>query len=185
MAILTADEITKSVQQNKIEIKPFRSGQLNPNSYNLTLGKTLMTYDLSQSDKILDLQVEPKVNEFEIPEKGFVLQPGILYLGSTNESTYTSHYAPFIEGRSSIGRMGICVHITAGFGDIGFNGTWTLEITVVHPVRIYAGVEICQLAFHTLQGDPIVRYIGKYNSQTKPRPSSIWREFKNGKYQPR
>lgn len=182
MAILTGDEIAKNVQQNKIEIKPFRSAQLNPNSYNLTLSKTLMTYDLAQP---LDLQVEPKVHEFEISDKGYVLQPNVLYLGSTNESTYTSNFVPFIEGRSSIGRMGISVHITAGFGDIGFNGTWTLEITVVHPVRVYAGVEICQLAFHTLQGDSVVRYIGKYNSQTKPRPSSIWKEFKNGKYQPR
>ena len=128
MAILTAAEITRAIQQNKIEIKPFRSAQLNPNSYNLTLSKTLMTYDVSQP---LDLQVEPKVQEFEIPEQGYVLQPNVLYLGSTNESTYTANYAPFIEGRSSIGRMGICVHITAGFGDIGFNGTWTLEITVV------------------------------------------------------
>lgn len=182
MAILTADEISKNVQQGNIEIKPFRSGQLNPNSYNMTLGKTLMTYDLAQP---LDLQVEPAVHEFEIPHEGYVLRPGTLYLGSTNETTYTAKFAPFIEGRSSIGRMGICVHITAGFGDIGFNGTWTLEITVVHPVRIYAGVEICQLAFHTLQGDSAVRYVGKYNNQVKPRPSNIWREFKNGKYQPR
>jgi dCTP deaminase len=81
--------------------------------------------------------------------------------------------------------MGISVHITAGFGDIGFNGTWTLEITAVHPVRVYADVEICQIAFHTVVGNAMVRYAGKYNNQTGPRPSCIWKEFKNGRYAPK
>jgi dCTP deaminase len=182
MSILTSNEILKATQSGKIDIRPFRTSQLNPNSYNLTLGKTLLTYDTTHA---LDLQSEPKTFEIEIPPEGYVLQPNILYLGHTNEVTYTKSYAPFIEGRSSIGRMGISVHITAGFGDIGFNGTWTLEITVVHPVRVYADVEICQIAFHTVEGDAVVRYVGKYNNQTGPRPSGIWKEFKNGRYAPR
>jgi dCTP deaminase len=162
MSILTSNEILRATQSGKIDIRPFRTSQLNPNSYNLTLGKTLLTYDTTHA---LDLQSEPKTFEIEIPPEGYVLQPNILYLGHTNEVTYTKSYAPFIEGRSSIGRMGISVHITAGFGDIGFNGTWTLEITVVHPVRVYADVEICQIAFHTVEGDAVVRYVGKYKSR--------------------
>jgi len=72
------------------------------------------------------LRIEPTTIPIEIPPEGYVLEPNVLYLGHTNEVTHTNVYAPFIEGRSSIGRMGISVHITAGFGDIGFNGTWTL-----------------------------------------------------------
>lgn len=179
MAVLTANAIRTAMQSREIIIRPFRLRQLNPNSVNLTLGKTLLKYDTTH---LLDLRTEPTTIPIEIPPEGYVLEPNVLYLGHTNEVTHTNVYAPFIEGRSSIGRMGISVHITAGFGDIGFNGTWTLEITVVHPVRIYANVEICQVAFHTVEGTTTLKYEGKYNNQTGPRPSSIWKEFQAGRY---
>jgi dCTP deaminase len=82
-----------------------------------------------------------------------------------------------IEGRSSIGRLGIRIHATAGFGDIGFSGNWTLEIDVVQPVKIYAGIEICQIFYHTTLGGLTKTYKGKYQGSKLPLPSAIWKEF--------
>ena len=81
-----------------------------------------------------------------------MLQPNQLYLGRTVERTETHNLVPMIEGRSSIGRLGLFVHVTAGFGDVGFCGYWTLEMFAVQPVRIYAGVAICQIFYHDIHG---------------------------------
>jgi dCTP deaminase len=88
-----------------------------------------------------------------IPPGGMVLEPNRLYLGRTRERTETHNHVPMIEGRSSIGRLGLFVHVTAGFGDVGFCGYWTLEMFAVQPVKIYPGVSICQIFYHTLTGD--------------------------------
>ncbi len=58
-----------------------------------------------------------------------------------------------LEGRSSVGRLGLFIHVTAGFGDVGFAGYWTLEIFCVQPIRIYPNVEICQIYYHDIHGD--------------------------------
>ncbi len=126
---------------------------------------------------ILDMAVEPTTTSFEIPDRGAVLFPGRLYLGRTIEYTESPLHVPLLEGRSSVGRLGIEVHISAGFGDRNFKGHWTLEISVVEPVRIYAGVDICQVAFHEVdQMGPI--YDGQYknNRDTPPGASTMWRE---------
>ena len=98
----------------------------------------------------------------KIPKEGLLLQPGTLYLGRTLEYTETHGMVPMLEGRSSVGRLGLFVHVTAGFGDIGFCGYWTLEMFAVQPVRIYAGVAICQrlsplafMALISLSGTPL------------------------------
>jgi dCTP deaminase len=85
-----------------------------------------------------------------ISEKGLILKPNILYLGRTVEYTKTNNLVPMLEGRSSIGRLGLFIHVTAGFGDVGFSGYWTLEIFCIHPVKIYPFIEVCQIYYHTI-----------------------------------
>src|SRR5690606_11105415 len=101
----------------------------------------------------LDIKSLPRTRRVTIPEEGFVMQPGKLYLGRTVEFTETRGFVPMLEGRSSIGRLGLFVHVTAGFGDTGFRGFWTLEITAIQPISFYAGVEVCQIYYHHVLGD--------------------------------
>ena len=128
--------------------------------------------------KPIDSMAKNEVIRFTIPESGFVLQPGVLYLGRTNEAIATNYYIPMINGRSSGGRLGLSVHICAGFGDIGFDGTFTLEISVVEPLIIYPNMEIAQVCFHTPHGKTDRLYHGKYSGQIDATPSRMW--FENG-----
>ena len=83
-----------------------------------------------------------------------------------------------LEGRSSVGRLGISVHVTAGFGDIGFNGHWTLEITVEQPTAFYPDVEICQIYYHTIKGDYDLYSSGKYQNNTGIQSSLMYKDFR-------
>ena len=112
-----------------------------------------------------------------IPEEGLILQPGKLYLGRTFEKTSTDHFVPMLEGRSSIGRLGLYIHVTAGFGDIGFSGFWTLEIHCVQPVKIYPMIEICQIYYLTIQGEVAPYNSGKYQNNTGIQPSLMYCDF--------
>ena len=127
---------------------------------------------------VLDMAQDTPTYELIIPEKGLVLLPGRLYIGSTMEYTETHQHVPCIEGRSSVGRLGINVHSTAGFGDVGFQGTWTLEISVVEPVRIYPGIRCCQIYYDLVEGQIAKKYSSdKYQGQRGPRSSAMWKEF--------
>jgi dCTP deaminase len=170
--ILSGKEIKRKLG-NDILIEPFNDRQLGPNSYNLRLHNELLMYE----DSILDMKKNHSVKKIVIPEEGMVLEAGKLYLGRTVEYTKTDRYVPMLEGRSSIGRLGLFIHITAGFGDVGFNGFWTLEIFCVQPVKIYPGVEICQIFYHTIEGD-YVRYMSnKYQNNQGIQPSLLYKDF--------
>ena len=145
--VLSGHEIKRHLGSNLI-IDPFDESRLNPNSYNFTLHHELMVYE----EVILDMRKANRVRRLTIPPEGLVLQPNQLYLGRTVERTETHNFVPMIEGRSSIGRLGLFVHVTAGFGDVGFCGYWTLEMFAVQPIRIYAGVAICQIFYHDIPG---------------------------------
>ena len=121
--ILSGKEIQKHIGTDII-IEPFDPKRVNPNSYNLSLSNELLVYDNDE----LDMKIPNPAHQITIPEEGLLLQPNKLYLGRTNEYTATSRYVPMLEGRSSTGRLGLFIHVTAGFGDIGFAGYWTLEI---------------------------------------------------------
>lgn len=177
--MLTGSEILKRVNSGDIIITGFDKSRLNPNSYDLTLNKTLKVYtDVEDSsDKFLDMKSLPSTRDITIPDCGLVLKPGILYLGSTNEKTMCNDLIPCIDGKSSIGRLGIFTHITAGFGDVGFHGTWTLEITVVHPIRIYPNTRICQIYFYEPCGDTSIQYNGKYQYQDSATESRMFKDF--------
>ena len=166
----------KSIHQQlgkSITIDPFRTEQLNPNSYNLRLHHDLLVYDQAH----LDMKQENTAHKVTIPEEGLLLEKDKLYLGRTLEYTETNRYVPMLEGRSSIGRLGLFVHITAGFGDVGFAGFWTLEMFCVQPIRIYAGVEICQIFYHSIEGDYEIYRSGKYQNNQGVQPSLLFRDF--------
>lgn len=170
--ILSGLEIRKRLG-HEIVIDPFCEGRLNPNSYNLTLHNRLLVY----KNPVLDMKKPNDTEDLEIPESGLILQPGRLYLGRTAEFTETEGFVPMLEGRSSTGRLGLFVHITAGFGDVGFHGYWTLEMFCVQPVAVYPGAEICQIYYHTLEGDYIPYRSGKYQNNTGIQPSLMYRDF--------
>lgn len=174
--MLTGAEILKKIGSGDIIITNFDENRINPNSYNLTLNKNLKIYKMNDGE-VLDIKTKPETIDIEIPEEGLILQPGELYLGSTNEKTICSSLIPCIDGRSSIGRLGVFTHITAGFGDIGFHGRWTLEITVIKPVRIYPNIEICQIYFYEPIGDASILYNGKYQYQDDATASMLFKEL--------
>jgi dCTP deaminase len=155
-----------------ILIDPFDESQLNPNSYNLALHNELIVYE----EVVLDMAKANRVRRIPIPEEGIVLSPNQLYLGRTVERTTTHQLVPQIEGRSSVGRLGLFVDVTAGFGDVGFSGYWTLEIFAVQPVRIYAGVPICQIFYHELTGE-VKEYVNKYQHNRDIQPSLLFEEL--------
>lgn len=170
--ILSGKEI-KNKLGKEIVIEPFVDKQLNPNSYNLRLHNELLVYE----DKVLDMKKENKTKRLIIPQEGLQLETGKLYLGRTVEYTKTHKHVPMLEGRSSIGRLGLFIHVTAGFGDVGFSGYWTLEIFCIQPIIIYPNVEICQIYYHNIEGEYDRYSNGKYQNNTDVQPSLLFKDF--------
>ncbi len=177
--ILSDKQILEEINNKNIVIEPFSRENLGSNSYDVHLGKWLAVYN---SD-ILDAKLHNKISRFEIPEQGFLLLPSKLYLGVTEEYTETYNYVPFVEGKSSVGRLGIDIHSTAGKGDAGFCNTWTLEISVKQPVRIYAGMPVGQIIYFQMKGEVEIPYNkkknAKYTERTEfPVESMMFKSFK-------
>ena len=188
--ILSGLKIAEEVKAGRIHISDFDEKRLNPNSYNLRLADELLVYKTEyrgtniygeciafNKGRVLDMKKENPYQTLTIQEDGLILEPNRLYLAHTMERTRTDCYVPMLEGRSSVGRLGIFIHATAGFGDVGFDGYWTLELSCVQPVRIYPGVEICQIYYHTIDGDYEPYRSGKYQGNHGVQPSMLWRDF--------
>jgi len=174
--ILSDKRILEEIEAGTILIEPFDRKFLGSNSYDVHLGGCLATY----RDRVLDARNHNEINHFEIPPEGFVLHPGTLYLGVTLEYTETHKHVPFLEGKSSTGRLGIDIHATAGKGDVGFCNTWTLEISCTQPVRIYKGMPIGQLIYFAVEGETEVPYNKKANAKytertIRPVESMMWK----------
>ena len=172
--ILSGKEIESRIDQDII-IDPYDKEKLNPNSYNLSLHDELIVYN----DTLLDMKKDNPYRKIRIPKEGLVLESNRLYLGRTVEFTETKKLVPMLEGRSSVGRLGLFIHVTAGFGDVGFKGYWTLEIFCVQPIRIYAGVEICQIYYHTLEGDYESYTSGKYQNNHGIQTSQLFKDYES------
>lgn len=170
--ILTGHEIHARLGKD-IVIDPFDQRLLNPNSYNLRLHDELLVYE----EAVLDMRRPNRYRRHAIPKDGLVLQPNKLYLGRTVERTETRNLVPMLEGRSSVGRLGLFVHVTAGFGDVGFCGYWTLEMFAVQPVRVYPGLPICQIFYHTLTGEITEYRSEKYQNNSDIQPSLLFKEL--------
>ena len=174
--ILSDTRILEEIEKGTIKVDPYSRACLGSNSYDVHLGKWLAKY----KDEILDAKKHNQIEYFEIPEEGFILQPQVFYLGVTQEYTETHAHVPFLEGKSSTGRLGIDIHATAGKGDVGFCGNWTLEISVKQPVRIYKYMPIGQLIYFPVEGDIEIAYNkkkdAKYSGQPdKPIESMMWK----------
>lgn len=170
--ILSGLEIKNRLGKDII-IKPYNEKALNPNSYNLKLHNELLVYN----EQILDMKKNNTTNKIIIPQDGLCLEPGKLYLGRTEEYTATDNLVPMLEGRSSIGRLGLYIHVTAGFGDVGFKGFWTLEIHCVQPIKIYPFIEICQIYYHTIEGKYEEYSSGKYQNNEGIQASLLYKDF--------
>jgi dCTP deaminase len=171
--ILSGKRIHQEIEKKNLVIEPFDTNRLGPNSYNLSLHQELGVYE----NATLDMKAPQPLRRLTIPAEGMVLEPHKLYLGRTEEYTETRGLVPMLEGRSSIGRLGLAVHITAGFGDVGFRGFWTLEIFALQPIRIYAGVEICQIFYHEISGQFEEYKSKKYQDNRDIQPSLLYRDF--------
>ena len=174
--ILSDKAILEAMATGAIVVEPYDRSCLGTNSYDVHLSKHLARY----VDPVLDARKHNQIEHFEIPEEGYALQPGQVYLGSTLEYTETHQHVPFLEGKSSVGRLGIDIHATAGKGDVGFCNHWTLEISVAQPVRVYAGMPIGQLIYFYVQGDVETFYnkkaSAKYNTRSPlPMESMMWK----------
>lgn len=191
-AVATKENVGQYDSMDYIHVDPYDPNLVGPNSVDLRLGNKLLVYEnvvkrfrnsgspespvyAEGGSQPLDMREENPAFELEIPEDGFILRPGILYLGRTIECIGSNKYVPIVEGRSSVGRLGIHIHVTAGFCDLGFKGTITLEIHCIHPVRIYPNVPICQAYFLRPEGD-IELYQGRYQGQEEPTASRFSRE---------
>ena len=210
--ILSGKAIEKAVMAGEIEIEPFTPEQLNPASYDLTLGDQVRVYtgpvyaipknefqgqeyhggDLVQCREILcpsalgitlpeetlDSAKDNPTAIVKMSQAGFMLKPGIGYLLHTVERIRTDKFVPIVDGKSSTGRLFICAHVTAGYGDPGFNGQYTLETTVTHPVIVYPGMRFAQMRFHTLVGEPLL-YAGNYTGEASRGPvaSRSYKQF--------
>ena len=174
--ILTAKKILDEITGKTILIEPFREDCLGPNSYDIHLGRFMITY----TDRILDAKERNNVEEITIPPEGYLLQPSTVYLGVSEEYIETHRHVPILKGISSVTRLGINVNASSGIGSIGHRNTWTMEITVVQPVRVYHGMPLAQLIFFEVSGEIDMSYYkmknAKYVSRSlRPVESMMWK----------
>lgn len=181
MAILSGEEIKREVSAGNINVTPYVEENVEPASIDLTLGRSVLVYSSQvlvdevwslrsgalpgasirplERKKPLDSKEQLATDSFVIGDLGFVVMPGVLYLMHTNERIHTSKYVSVLDGKSSIGRLGVVVHLTAGYGDPGFDGQYTLEVSCIHPVILYAGMKIAQMRFNTMVGSTDMNYV--------------------------
>jgi dCTP deaminase len=188
--ILTGPEILEAVKSGDIEIDPFVREHVNPASFDLTLGDEVLQYVLPgvvrfmgqhkiyEHRSFLDSKIENDYVRTFLSD-GLILEPGNLYLMHTVERVMAKRFVCVLDGKSSLGRLGVSIHQTAGYGDCGFNGQYTMEVTCVLPVRLYAGMRVAQIRFHTVRG-VVAKYDGNYvgDRAKGPVPSMSWRQFK-------
>jgi dCTP deaminase len=151
--ILTGKAIQEAWESGDIHLEPFSDLQINPNSYNFRLSPSLFAFSGGTAAE--------QPSRFEIPEGGYVLRPGLLYLGVTDEVIGSRSYVMTLLGRSSLGRLGLFLNVTADLGHVGASSRWTLELTVVQPLRVYPRMRIGQVAFWEVDGD-LRHYTGRY-----------------------
>jgi len=201
--ILSGVGICRAVEMELITIDPFRKEHLNPSSIDLTLGNQIRVYnavvevDRSKGRMDSGYGIYPvkavipcldvtRDNETILienkPGDTFLLKPDVLYLCHTVERVCTKGFNPVIDGKSSLGRLGISVHETAGYGEAGFDGQYTLEVTVSHHVLVQIGMRFCQMRFHTI-ADRVVLYQGHYQGEnaTGAVSSRTWEQIQEQK----
>ncbi|MDP2736523.1 MAG: hypothetical protein Q8O59_01915 [bacterium] len=171
--IFTGEEIKKCVSKGKIIINPFFKEDLNPNSYNYHLGHEI----LELNDNLIDTKKPTNYKKIILKNSGYILKPGKTYLGHTNEEIGSEDYLTILIGRSSVGRLGLFLQITADLGHVGLAHSWTLELHVVQPLKVYPLMKIGQVSFWEVIGKNKLEYEGKYHKYSLPHISEIYNEF--------
>jgi len=171
--ILTGNQILEDYRSGKISILPFDERMINPNSYNYRLGEILYKVN----DSVIDPKSKSSVEKIVLTDDGYCLEPGCLYLGSTYEKIGSNEYAIQLIGRSSIGRLGLFLQISAPLGHVGTYHNWTLELKVVQPLIVYPRMKIGQVSFWKVEGEDNVPYIGKYWKYSEAHISEFYGEL--------
>ena len=185
--ILSDKSIKEKLQTGEISIEPFSEEFVQPASYDLHLDRNILTFD-TEKHSIIDVKepVEDLMVKIEMDEKsGYVLKPGQFILANVTEITgVDSRHVGRLEGKSSLARMGLIIHATAGFLDPGNKLRLTLEIANLSPlpIRIYAGMKIAQLAFEQLDQHCERPYgssglNSKYKGDLTVQASKMWKNF--------
>jgi dCTP deaminase len=169
--ILTGSKIKEEIANGSIEIEPFCEEQVNPNSYNYRLGSTVKVF------KYFD-DCKPAFEEIDIPQDGLVLTPGTMYLANTLEVIGSKKYAMSLIGRSSMGRYGLFLQVSANLGHTASKHRWTLEIVAALPTKVYSGMIIGQVSFWGNYGK-VDQYNGRYGFISHPQESFIQIERNN------
>lgn len=171
--ILSGIKIREEVKKGNVSIYPFTKKLLNPNSYNYRLGNII--YEIT--DEIIDSKVKTNYKKIILKEEGYVLQPHHLYLAMTKEKIGSKKYVTQLIGRSSMGRIGLFLQVTAPLGHVGCYYNWTLELKAVQPLKIYKNMKIGQVTFWKITGKKYINYTtGKYNKHNKPYVSMFYKE---------
>jgi len=167
--ILTGKEITREVGRGTISIEPFLTEQINPNSYNYRLSETIKEFRFMKGFK-------PVFQEVSIPREGYVLIPHQLYLAHTFEIIGSKKYAMSLIGRSSIGRLGLFLQVSANLGHTTSKHQWTLELVATKPIKVYPHMIIGQVSFWKNKGE-IERYKGRYGRLNMSQESLINQQY--------
>lgn len=183
MSVLNDKEIRRELLERNIEINPTPHPiQIQPASVDLRLDDTYLTFNTTTT-MVIDTRREQHYTEYHSFSDNcpLVLQPGQFILAQTVEQVkLPDDILGRVEGRSSLGRLGIVIHVTAGFIDPGFEGNITLEIVNLGdiPVVLYPNQRVCQIVFERLASSCERPYgvgnINKYQGQSSPTPSGIY-----------
>ncbi len=172
--MLSKEAIRKEFSRKSIHVDG-GINKIEENFVKVTLGDSLKVYDTP----FLKTDEKAPIKEIIIPKEGLVLQPNELYIGRTVEYTETYGFVPVLSGMEELTTVGMEIHITAGFGDNGFKGTWTLEIVCTNPIKVYPGMPIGQIYYYPIIGNENDKfYEGKYLGQIEPTASKLYEEYK-------
>lgn len=169
--ILTGYEIARQRSLKRIVIEPFERQLVNPNSYNYRLGNELLEFPQA----VIDVKQPLMPRRHRLSARGFLLLPERLYLGHTVEIIGSDFYSTSLIGRSSMGRLGLWLQVTADLGHTGTAQRWTLEMKVVQPLWIYPGMKIGQVSFWKVAGRRYM-YKGRYAGDLQVQASRLRQE---------
>src|ERR671919_2021516 len=185
--ILSDRDIRAAIAEGRISIEPFSEADVQPSSIDLHVDRFFRVFHNARHPFIdVKKPMEDLTELVEVKEEeAFILHPGEFVLGSTNEYVRLPHdLVARLEGKSSLGRLGLLIHSTAGYVDPGFEGHLTLELSNVAnlPITIYPGMKIGQISFFTLTSEAENPYgsgaVGsKYQGQQGPTPSRFFENF--------
>lgn len=185
--ILSDREIKKYIKEKKLVLEPFIKKNLQPSTIDITLSPKVRIFKNIHYPFIDVKKVPEDISELiEFNKKdGFIIHPGEFILGATVEYVeIPNDLVARLEGRSSLGRLGLIVHATAGYIDPGFKGTITLEITNISrmPLKVYPHMRTGQLTFYKMSSEAEVPYgdkklKSKYQGQKDPTESRIKKDF--------